>query len=227
MRREQVKLRRPWSQLRAVPAWKRYGARLAERRLEVRLAPNEHGAGRQAASASSCAGPTRSSGRARSRPAGGGAPPTAAPTRRGRRPRAARCLAPRTTRPIASRSSNDPVAVEPAVATTAITRARPRARSRSSVASSAAASMRQSRDGHDDGVVRADAQLADRAGHPVVRVLAAHDDRRVGAHAPAPRVGQHCLAGRQQAGEGGLRPAGRERPARLFAEAGELGTSSG
>ena len=48
--------------------------------------------------------------------------------------------------PIVSRSSNDPVAVEPAVATTAIT-VRPSLRTLSSTAGSAAASIRQSRDG--------------------------------------------------------------------------------
>ena len=47
---------------------------------------------------------------------------------------------------MASRSSNEPVAVDPAVATTAIT-VRPSAASRSSVASSASTSIRKPLDG--------------------------------------------------------------------------------
>ena len=49
-------------------------------------------------------------------------------------------------RPIVSRSSNEPVAVEPAVATTAMT-FRPRAGCRSSSASSASTSIRKPREG--------------------------------------------------------------------------------
>ena len=68
--------------------------------------------------------------------------------------------------------------------------------------------------GHADAVHGRRARLRlDRARHAVVRVLAADDDGRGGAHPAPPGVGQRRLPRREQARERRLRAAGGERAA--------------
>ena len=74
---------------------------------------------------------------------------------------------------------------------------------------------------HDDGVLGADAELADGPRHAVVRVFAADHHRRVRADALPPRVGPRSLPRGEQPREGRLGAAGRERAARLRTVAGK------